>query len=301
MIEIVVDIREHALIEKLKDLAATSSGTTTSPIKIETAALLLGDVLFRTDAINELILFERKSFTDLLASIKDGRYEEQSHRLIHTSGMNMHNIIYVIEGIFSTLRNPADKKIILSAMTSLSYFKGFSVFRTATVSETAELIWAMANKIQKEFEKGKPVPCYATNHSSSSSNTESNEILQPDNVERTEPISYGNFVKKSKRENITPENIGEILLSQIPGISNHIATEVLKHFGGSFTQLIDEIRTNPEKLDAIYLESSSISVSNGANASTSKIKRRKLSSAVIQSILRYLGSEQNAKPCEEPI
>jgi ERCC4-type nuclease len=84
-------------------------------------------------------------------------------------------------------------------------------------------------------------------------------------------------VKKAKRENITPENIGEILLCQIPGISSHIATEVLKHFGGSFTQLITEIKTSPEKLDAIYLESSK---GDG--------KRRKLSSAVIQSILRFL-------------
>ena len=282
MIEIVVDVRERALIEKLNELIAAS----TSGIQMSTAALLLGDVLFRTDPTTELILFERKSFTDLLASIKDGRYDEQSHRLIHTSGLHPHNIIYLIEGIFSTLRTPADKKIVLSAMTSLSYFKGFSVFRTATVTETAELIWAMANKLQKEFEKGKQVPSYARTQTQTQVNTISNEnpetnetenSLQTENVERTEPTAYGNFVKKSKRENITPENIGEILLSQIPGISNHIATEVLKHFGGSFIQMIDELRTNPEKLDSIYLES-------GAG------KRRKLSCAVIQSVRRYLGT-----------
>jgi ERCC4-type nuclease len=294
MIEIVVDVREHALIEKLNGLVAASESYSDpkikgpkikdQKIKIETAALLLGDVLFRTDVTTELILFERKSFADLLASIKDGRYDEQSHRIIHTSGLHTHNIVYIIEGIFSTLRTPADKKIILSAMTSLSYFKGFSVVRTATVTETAELIWAMANKIQKEFEKGKPIPSYALvqtqdNTTTSNDNQESNES---ENVERTEPVSYGNFVKKSKRENITPENIGEILLAQIPGISNHIATEILKHFGGSFTRLIDEIRTNPEKLDAIYLESSATNVA----------KRRKLSSAVIKSIRSYLIERQ---------
>jgi ERCC4-type nuclease len=294
MIEIVVDVREHALIEKLNGLVAASESYSDpkikgpkikdQKIKIETAALLLGDVLFRTDVTTELILFERKSFADLLASIKDGRYDEQSHRIIHTSGLHTHNIVYIIEGIFSTLRTPADKKIILSAMTSLSYFKGFSVVRTATVTETAELIWAMANKIQKEFEKGKPIPSYALvqtqdNTTTSNDNQESNES---ENVERTEPVSYGNFVKKSKRENITPENIGEILLAQIPGISNHIATEILKHFGGSFTRLIDEIRTNPEKLDAIYLESNATNV----------VKRRKLSSAVIKSIRSYLIERQ---------
>jgi len=88
-------------------------------------------------------------------------------------------------------------------------------------------------------------------------------------------VNYSNFVKKSKRENITPENIGEILLSQIPGISSHSAIEILKHFDGSFSKLITEIKTNPEKLNAIYLESS-------------EGKRRKLSGSVIQSILKYL-------------
>lgn len=266
MLQIVVDVREHALIEKLNGIAAESKSNIT--IVVET--LLLGDILLRKNSndvpnTKDLLLFERKSFVDLLASIKDGRYEEQSHRLIHSSGMNPHNICYLLEGTFSTLRNPMDKRVILSAMTSLSYFKGFSVFRTATIFETAELIWAMANKIQKEFDNGREVPSYS--------------VAQP-LVERTEqvqvPCAYGNFVKKTKHENITPENIGEILLSQIPGISNNIATEILKHFGGSFSQLMTEIKTAPEKLDSIYLESSSG-------------KKRKLSSAVIQSILRFLG------------
>ena len=282
--QIVIDIREHALIDKLREIAAANP---TTPITIETSALLLGDVLikfhrrnsssentqtplsaspvvFPINDTNEIILYERKSFTDLLASIRDGRYEEQSHRLIHTSGMHPHNIVYILEGVFSTLRNPADKKIILSAMTSLSYFKGFSVFKTATVLETAELIWGMATKIRNEFEKGQTIPSYSFSEKSESAAVE-------------QPVSYSNFVKKSKRDNITPENIGEILLSQIPGISSHIAAEILKHFEGSFTKLIMDIRTNPEKLDAIYLDS-------GIG------KRRKLSSAVIQNIKTFLCS-----------
>jgi ERCC4-type nuclease len=279
MFEIVVDIREHALIEKLRSIAETKQPT----INITTGALLLGDVLFRAGENQELILFERKSFADLLASIKDGRYEEQSHRLIHTSGLHPHNIIYLIEGIFSTIRTPMDKKIILSAMTSISYFKGFSVLRTATIFETAELIWGMANKIQKELDKGRPIPSYSFAYKKEDDREDQLEIRETDESTALNPIAYGNFVKKAKRDNITPENIGEILLSQIPGISNHIAKETLKHFGGSFSKLIQEIKTAPEKLDTIYLESK-----NGAG----DIKRRKLSSSVIQSILRFLGDER---------
>lgn len=291
MLEIILDVREHSLIEKLNIISESSLNTSLS---VKTEQLLLGDVAIRrpssqeSGASEDMLLFERKSFTDLLASIKDGRYEEQSHRLIHTAGVHPHNIIYVIEGVFATLRNPADKKVIMSAMTSLSYFKGFSVFRTSTVFETAELVWAMANKLEKEFEKGREVPAYIqqvggeqsssnNTHSSQQTNVEQGESASSTSiVERTTTESYSNFVKKAKRDNITPENIGEILLCQIPGISTTVAQAILKQFDGSFSKLLEEIKTNPEKLETICTET------NG--------KRRRISSAVIQSILTYLTS-----------
>ena len=277
--KIIIDAREHSLIEKWAFIAG-------QPHNMVVEQLLLGDASIRRDD-RELLLFERKSLTDLLASIKDGRYEEQSHRLIHTSGLHPHNIIYVVEGGFSTLRNPADKKIILSAMTSLSYFKGFSVFRTSTVVETAELIFSMASKIGKELDKGKPVPTYSVIPEYPELTTETSQVgnstVQEENGEAplaTERIgvpSYSTFVKKAKRDNITPENIGEILLCQIPGISSHIAKSILSNFDGSFLKLIEDIKIAPEKLDAIFVETTK---GDG--------KRRKLSSAVTQSILLFL-------------
>jgi ERCC4-type nuclease len=289
--QIILDAREHSLIEKWPSITGQLTNMTVEQ-------LLLGDASIRRDG-REILLFERKSLTDLLASIKDGRYEEQSHRLIHTSGLNPHNIIYVVEGVFSTLRNPADKKIILSAMTSLSYFKGFSVFRTSTVVETAELIAAMTSKIGKELDKGKPVPEYykiqgftesvvhspTLNIRSGIAQKEEDgeaatplvtEMIQGGNSSEAIP-SYSTFVKKAKRDNITPENIGEILLCQIPGISSHIAKSILSNFDGSFLKLIEDIKTQPEKLNTIFVETS-----NGDG------KRRKLSSAVTQSILLFL-------------
>lgn len=294
MLEIILDVREHSLIEKLNALHATSPST----LSVKTEQLLLGDAAIRRPSSTEdVLLFERKSLTDLLASIKDGRYEEQSHRLIHTAGVHLHNIIYVIEGVFSTLRNPADKKVILSAMTSLSYFKGFSVFRTATVLETAELIWAMTNKLDKEFEKGREVPSYllhaqiggdrpATSKDAVSSQqinldlgeTLSNEppssIPIPMGERTTTTESYSSFVKKAKRDNITPDNIGEILLCQIPGISTTVAQAILKQYDGSFLKLLEGIKTDPDKLETICTET------NG--------KRRRISSAVILALLNYL-------------
>jgi ERCC4-type nuclease len=212
----------------------------------------------------DILIFERKSIPDLLASIKDGRYEEQSYRLIHASGLHPHNIVYVIEGALAQIRSPADKKIVLSAITSLSFFKGFSVIRTGSLQETAELVCSMATKIYKDFEKGKQLPNYVYPN---------REPVVA--VAETQDLNYSSLVKKVKQANITPENIGEILLSQIPGVSGLTAREILKPHNGSFRLWLKTVETAPESLDTIYLSSA------GG-------KRRKLGSNIIQNIRAFL-------------
>lgn len=278
--KLIIDVRETQLIEKIPFISGGYSSVP-STISISTEALPIGDLLLKTDDGTDILLFERKSFSDLLASIKDGRYEEQSHRLIHTSGLHPHNIVYIIEGVFAHLRNSGDKRVIQSAMTSLSYFKGFSVLRSSSTNETAELVWGMATKLQKEFEKGKQIPVYrhiVQRSEEMNATARSEETDQPSDeasVATPPTTPYCSFVKKTKSANITPENIGEILLCQIPGISSASATEIMSHFGGSFYNLITELKTNPEKLDAIYLESA------GG-------KKRKLGSNIVKNILDYL-------------
>ena len=93
-------------------------------------------------------------FTDLLASIKDGRYEEQSYIISTFYGFPLHSIVYILDKpVFSQLRSTQEKKIIYSAMTSLQYFKGFSVYNTSSVRETAEWLLNTAEKIEKNFNK----------------------------------------------------------------------------------------------------------------------------------------------------
>ena len=54
------------------------SQTTPSSIILEKDTLDIGDILIKTDDDLDVLLIERKSFSDLISSIKDGRYEEQS-------------------------------------------------------------------------------------------------------------------------------------------------------------------------------------------------------------------------------
>jgi ERCC4-type nuclease len=318
---IVVDIREAHLYDKL--LSIITENNKPSTITIETKPLLLGDITLEIKDTNEvLILFERKSLRDLLASITDGRYAEQSHRLIYTSNIHTHNIVYIIEGMYSQLRNDNEKKRCLSAMTSLSYYKGFSVFRTCSIFETAEWIYATATKIQKEREKGGMPAFLQLRRNPSGSANDLEETLDSTEIEvnsivsvgvinsdevrslefprspsapkgtcvtshpgyltntQEEPVTslakitpYCQVVHKVKKDNITPENIGEIILCTIPGISSTSAIEIMKHYS-SFSHFMEEIKSNPGKLEEIYLST------NG--------KKRKLGKNIIKNIIRYL-------------
>ena len=230
----IMDVREHDLIEKCRLLIGIDPNYAT----LETQALPIGDILFKTDEGKDVLLVERKSLSDLLASIKDKRYEEQSHRLKHASGFAPHNVVYLIEGVFSSLRTPLEKKLVLSAMTSLYYFKGFAVLRTSGLQETAELLIHMADKIDRNFMKG-VLPWYLIPPGEPLANTFVPSDANPSTVENP---SYSGFVKKVKKENITPENMGEILLCQIPGISALYAQAILKAFGG-FSGILAKIKS----------------------------------------------------------
>jgi crossover junction endonuclease MUS81 len=248
--KIILDNRENSLYEKCVSLL---NNTKSQELILSKEVLLLGDISIQTNDGKDIVLIERKSIQDLLASIKDGRYEEQSHRLIHSSRIHRHNIQYIIEGGISFL-NPAEKKLVFSAMTSLSVFKGFSVLRTASLQETADYIISMSDKINRELNKGKQ-PHFSNSAIVKSEEFSENGENSENHNEASENIKgYSEFVKKVKRDNITPENIGEILLCQIPGISSVSAQAIMKKFDGSFSTLIQEIQTNKDSFKNIVYE-----------------------------------------------
>jgi ERCC4-type nuclease len=260
---VIIDERERDLYERCSGIL---SGNTLA-IQLEREVLPIGDICIKTDDGKDVLLVERKSLQDLLASIKDGRYEEQSYRLIHSSGYPVHSVIYVIEGIFSTLRTPMERRIVYSAITTLNYFKGFSVMRTSSVGETADLLIWMAEKIERNFGKAM-VPYYLQPYYRGSTANENPDSVVP----QAQPPNYCTVVKKVKKDNITPENIGEIVLCQIPGISSVTAIAIMKRFS-TFPQLLRELETNPDCMKDISI------TANG--------KTRKISKACIESIKHF--------------
>jgi ERCC4-type nuclease len=272
-----IDTREQELFKKCE--ATINSVPKFKDIKLISENLPLGDIIIN-DGINDCIIIERKSLTDLAASIKDGRYEEQSYRL---NGINHHNhnIIYLIEGDinrFNSFKERIDKQTLYSAMFSINYFKGFSIMRSNTLDETALICCNMIYKLVGGLKAGKVG--YYLNNSNLLSSVLPKEVDVVKNEgennegENNEAKDYCTVVKKVKKDNITTENIGEIMLCQIPGISSASALAIFKEFK-TLPNLITCLKENNSCLNAITTTDS-----NGKN--------RKISKTAIANIIKFL-------------
>jgi len=179
-------------------------------LNAESKQLDLGDVSFEKDG-QVYALVERKTVLDLAASLCDGRYQEQSFRLLE-SGIPPHRIIYLIEGSLHQVKN-IPLKTLQSTITSL-WMKGFSVLQTSSIEETADYLRLIEEKINKE---GKD-------------------------------CDYVSTLKIKKKDKLTPENIDIMMLSQIPGVSTVTAKALLETYGSMYS-LTTQLKQTPELLD----------------------------------------------------
>ena len=250
---IILDNRENSLINLFKEYKSDN-------IKVLIKQLALGDIVITKDD-NELLLIERKTCADLLASIKDSRFNEQSYRLSNTSKLNTHSIIYLIEGDINKY-DEKEKKMLYSSITSLYYYKGFSVFKTNNTRETYELITHITDKIYRENLKNTNDYLHIKQ-----------PIIQDISGNELSALNYCDVVKKVKKDNVVKENIGQIMLSQIPGVSSTSAIAILKDFD-NFSQFMKKINESTEFLNEITTET--------------KGKKRKLSKNTVKKIIDYL-------------
>ena len=300
-----VDSREQDLLQKIQQFIA--SIPVFKQIQVETHALPIGDIIICDNNHEEKVIIERKSVNDLLASIKDGRYEEQSYRLNGLIQHN-HNIIYLIEGDIAHVNrfksdNKIEKLTLYSAIFSLNYYKGFSVLRSFSLEESATIICNMAYKLGKEITSGKKAfynnfifnkniinnenifnneksENIINNENSeniiNNEDSEKNDIENKNNLEEDKPNEkdYVSVIKKVKKENITPDNIGEIMLCQIPGVSSVTALIIMEQYH-SLSNLIKELEKNENCLKDL-------------SSTNSKGQTRKINKTSIANIVKFL-------------
>lgn len=243
--------------------------------------LVLGDAIMsssssssngETDA--DIVLFERKTLADFAASIRDGRYKEQSYRLNKHCELSNHNIVYIIEGDLSKYAdrskcgNVITKKALYSAMFSMMFYKGFSVIRTMNIRETADLILNFADKYDSTAENLRGF--YYTQMDSSSS-------LIPTSPDKPDDEYAAVFKNKHKERasQITPENIGEIMLSSIPCVSAKTAAVIMREFK-SLASLIERLKQDRQCLDNLYITTEQTG------------SKRKINKSCIDNLFKYL-------------
>ena len=269
-----IDTREHELFKRCE--ATINAVPKFSAIKLVSETLPLGDIIIN-DGTDDCIIIERKTLNDLSASIKDGRYEEQSYRLNGIPHHN-HNIVYLIEGDmqrFNSFKERIDKQTMYSAMFSINYFKGFSVMRSNTIDETATMVCNMVYKVVSGLKAGKKgyYSNFLKEAKEETKEEEKDEETTDDSKEAKEK-DYCTVVKKVKKDNITTDNIGEIMLCQIPSISSTTALAILSQFK-TLPNLIKSIQEDETCLNAIC--------TTDANG-----KSRKISKTAIASIIKFL-------------
>jgi len=253
--KIKVDIREKKLIPLLKALNSDYGYN----IEIIVERLDLGDIIIYSNDTDgnviEHLIIERKSLSDLASSLRDGRYMEQSYRLDKES-LHNHNVIYLIEGdlgYYNSKYTKIKKETLIVTMGCIQYYKGFSVMRTKDLMETAEYIIRFTDKMIRDNKKNDKKSYYKGG---------------------SQMENYSSYVTRVKKNNITPENIGEIILNQIPGVSKSTSITIMGQFGSLYNLL------NKLKEDQSCLDNLKYKTKNG--------KERRISKTSIKNIYQYL-------------
>ena len=274
--KIVIDNREKKFYELCKAMIEMNE----HPFELEFKKLDLGDIIICDKENNELLMIERKTPGDLASSILDGRYKEQSYRLSKYP-LHNHNIYYLIEGSVNNYNyrfSKLNKNAIHSAIISIRHFKGFSVMQTSNMTDSVETILRVCDKLHREKKKSG----YYSHGGGQTTNTDKSNNQNNTNIqqEKTDQLmEYASMIKKEKKLNITPDNIGVIMLSQIPGVSTLIAKTIMSNFSG-FREFFEAFRK-----DSTILKNATYKTSNGSE--------RRISNTSVQNIKKYLFTEKD--------
>ena len=124
-----IDFREKSLIQLLKCLNPT------------VASLVVGDILCTYEDSTEWVM-ERKTADDLAGSIIDGRWVDQSARMM-TSGYKY--VFFIVEGDLSSTNLPHET--LIGACINAELRPASRLIRTACIEETVLVIKHLANKL----------------------------------------------------------------------------------------------------------------------------------------------------------
>ena len=187
--KIIVDCRENKIIEYF----------TNNNVNIEVKNLFLGDIVIVNEEDKPILVVERKTLKDMIASIKDGRYHEQKYRLVQNYSKKQ--IVYIIENYnnFQMLKDQSlESSIIHSVLRD-----NVNMFFTKNENDTGYLISSIYRRIEKN-------PQYF--------------------IDDCDDRIIKNYNNASLKKSTNYTDIQMKLFTQIPGVSNNTAKALLDEF-----------------------------------------------------------------------
>jgi ERCC4-type nuclease len=294
-LSIEIDYREKEWAETLIKYGVPDHVELREPCNLD-----IGDMTITVvGSSNKKMIIERKRFDDLASSIKDGRYDEQKMRCLSYIQQNPGSrLIYMLEGDLSYCRNSADTNMVLGSWISMELRDRLPVIRVLSMDEGVKWVIRLCERIKKkpdEFFKGvdgdvdvvagtdniKTIYLGSGGGGQSEVNLESDNSAS--NIKQVTQTEYLGTIKTKKKENITPETCGQLMLSVIPGMSTDTAKIILDTVGnGTLVGLINTLSVTGDVSEKKKM------------LATLQIKPgRKLGPAMADKLWEYLFCEKN--------
>ena len=182
---------------------------------IHAKQLEIGDVLF-ANAQNILVVFERKTASDLSSSIIDGRYLEQKKRLQTFSSTHHVPVVYILEGCSMMCHNDdrLSEQSLSALKVSMLFDPDIKVVYTDSTQQTVEFLRRAFRHV-------------SVNHTNACPNATMDDIM---------------CMKKNRL--ITSSNLFRLQLSQIPGVSIKLSQLIASTFSNSAVTFYDDLARN---------------------------------------------------------
>ena len=226
---VIVDARERDLISEIDDMNEMNEMNGIDVMKITVKQLDLGDIIITSECSTYRLLVERKTKSDLLASLKDGRYSEQKIRI--KDQLNEGSISCACYLIEENKKDKVNEELCRSVLLSIALRDNITIIYSKNTYETAQWICTMRKKISnKKFMD-------QLNNNIGDNNSDKLICITP-------------FAKRGK--NINKDTLYIAQLMQIPGISEKVAIEFSKTYD-NIIDFIKSIRNNPESIANIKI------------------------------------------------
>ncbi len=255
----------------------------------------LGDIQINyiKDGKEELfLLIERKTMSDLIASVNDGRYREQKKRLLE-SGIPKERIMYLLEGSSDNI--PGHFKTLFGMIINTLFRDQLKVLRFINVEETIYFIKRIVEKLNKNdtdiLNLIKNTQKKGDNLNDSSkkdlielnkdSNQDSNQESINNELENQDTnLEYLSTIKLKKKDNLTQLNCSLLQLAQIPGMSLQNAKIIIDKYESIANLIKSYYDIDNDDKRSKMLSDLEINISNG--------KKRKLGPVLSNRIYQYL-------------